>query len=66
MTRIQPPLHSDMEAKIYCETCSDMICNDCTIHLHRDHDYGLAKDVIHKHKTELLESLKRLNHSSNN
>lgn len=60
---IQPLMcdkHIDMEAKIYCETCSDMICNDCTIRLHRDHNYDLAKDVVHKHKKELLESLEQL------
>ena len=52
--------HSDMEARIYCETCSKLICNDCTIRLHRNHDYDLARDVYKKHKKEIFKSVKQL------
>ena len=50
--------HSNKKLKIYCETCKELICNDCTIRLHRDHDYDLLADVFPKHKEELVSSLK--------
>ena len=52
------PKHPENVLKIYCETCSTLICNDCTIRLHRDHNYDLLADVFHKHKEELVSSLK--------
>ena len=52
------PIHSENALKIYCETCSALICMDCTIRLHRDHNYDLLADVFHKHKEELVSSLK--------
>ena len=50
--------HRGNELKIYCETCKELICNDCTIRLHRDHNYDLVADVFPKHKEELVSSLK--------
>ena len=50
--------HRGNELKIYCETCKEIICNDCTIRLHRDHNYDLVADVFPKHKKELVSSLK--------
>ena len=50
--------HRGNELKIYCETCKGLICNDCTIRLHREHNYDLVADVFHKHKEELVSSLK--------
>ena len=50
--------HRRNELKIYCETCKELICNDCTIRLHRDHNYDLVADVFHKYKEELVSSLK--------
>ena len=55
------PRHPKNALKIYCETCSTLICNDCTIRLHRDHNYDLLADVFHKHKEELVSSLKPVN-----
>ena len=52
------PKHPENALKIYCETCSTLICTDCTIRLHRDHNYDLLADVFHKHKEELVSSLK--------
>ena len=49
--------HPGNSLKIYCETCSVLICSDCTIRLHRDHNYDLAADVFHKHKEQLVSSL---------
>ena len=50
--------HRGNELKIYCETCKKIICNDCTIRLHRDHNYDLVADVFPEHKEELVSSLK--------
>ena len=52
------PKHPDNALKIYCETCSILICNDCTIRLHRDHNYDLLADVFPRHKEELVSNLK--------
>ena len=52
------PKHKNKKLKIYCETCKELICNDCTIRVHRDHNYDLLADVFHKHKEELVSSLK--------
>ena len=50
--------HSGNNLKIYCDTCSTLICTDCTIRLHKDHNYDLVADVLTKHKEELVSSLK--------
>ena len=50
--------HSSKKLKIYCNTCSELICSDCTIGLHKDHNYELVLDVFPKHKEEIVSSLK--------
>ncbi len=50
--------HPENALKIYCDTCSTLICTDCTIRLHKDHNYDLVPDVLTKHKEELVSSLK--------
>ncbi|XP_064388718.1 E3 ubiquitin-protein ligase TRIM71-like [Halichondria panicea] len=49
--------HCKNELKIYCETCKDLICTDCTIRLHKDHNYDLVADVFPKHKEELVSGI---------
>ena len=39
-------------------SCSTLICIDCTIRLHKDHNYDLVADVLTKHKKEFVSSLK--------
>jgi len=51
------PKHSENNIKIYCETCGELICNDCTIHLHQGHNYDLVTDTFPKHKEEIVSSL---------
>ena len=50
--------HSNKKLKIYCETCRELICSDCTIRVHKDHNYDLVADVFPKHKEEIVSSLK--------
>ena len=49
--------HPDNILKIYCETCNELICNDCTIRLHQGHTYDLISDTFPKHKHELVNQL---------
>ena len=44
--------------KIFCGTCEELICHDCTVRIHRDHDYDLVSDCYHKHRQKLETSLK--------
>ena len=41
--------------KIYCETCHDLICPDCTICIHKGHEYDLVSDTYDKHR-QIIES----------
>ena len=51
------PKHSENILKIYCETCGELICNDCTIRLHQGHNYDLVTDTFQRHKGEIVSSL---------
>ena len=51
------PKHRENFLKIYCETCGELICNDCTIRLHQGHNYDLVTDTFPKHKEEIVSSL---------
>ena len=46
--------HPKDEVKVYCRTCEEVICRDCTIVTHKQHDYTLIKDV----REELAKKLK--------
>ena len=43
--------------KIYCETCHDLICSDCTIRIHKGHEYDLINDTYDKHRQTIESSL---------
>ena len=45
----------DKPLEIYCETCHDLICYDCTVRIHRTHDYDLVCDTYDKHR-KIIES----------
>ena len=49
--------HTSEEFKIYCETCNDLICRDCTIKAHRDHQFDLVGDCFPKHRDAIVASL---------
>ena len=53
------PRHPESILKVFCETCSELICIDCTIGLHPrpEHCYNLVSDIFPKHKDEILASL---------
>ena len=59
------PAHSKCEIhgkslKIYCFDCNKLICRDCTVKDHRDHDIEFNNVAADNKKKELMESLKPL------
>ena len=51
------PKHPTEPIKIYCETCDELICRDCTVKTHRDHSYDLIPDAFPKHRDTIIASL---------
>ena len=49
--------HSTKELDLYCETCEELVCHNCTVRIHRDHQYDLVTDAFQKHKDVLVTSL---------
>ncbi|CAI8057340.1 Tripartite motif-containing protein 3 [Geodia barretti] len=49
--------HATEPIKIYCETCDELICRDCTVKTHRDHNYDLVPDAFPKHRDAILACL---------
>ena len=49
--------HEDKLLEIYCETCNELICSNCTIRLHQGHQYDVASDTFTKHKQEITDQL---------
>ena len=43
--------------EIFCETCDEVICQHCTVRIHRDHEYDLVSDSYPKHCQKLEECL---------
>ena len=43
--------------EIFCETCQDLVCRDCIVRRHRDHDYDIVTDVFPKHRQEIKHTL---------
>ena len=52
-------LHQGKELEIYCETCEELICHNCTIskHCRPEHKYDLVTDTFEEHKTDITTSL---------
>ena len=51
------PKHPTEPIKIYCDTCDELICRDCTVKAHRDHNYDLVPDAYPKHRDAIIASL---------
>ena len=49
--------HQNRELELYCETCEELICFQCTIQQHHTHKYNLIGEVFEKHKQEIMSSL---------
>ncbi|XP_078379056.1 uncharacterized protein LOC144662176 isoform X2 [Oculina patagonica] len=51
--------HEGETLKLFCETCDEAICRDCTIVKHRDHKYTFVKDAFAKEKDIVMETLSK-------
>ena len=51
------PSH-DKPLEVFCETCKELICQDCTVRIHRDHDYDVVSDYYPRYCQKLETSLK--------
>ena len=49
--------HEGEILKLFCETCDEAICRDCTIVKHREHKYSFVKDAFQKGKASVLKIL---------
>ena len=49
--------HDGEVRKLFCETCEEAICRDCTILEHRDHKCSFVKNVFLKSKDNLEKIL---------
>ena len=66
VTTLVPPLkktlfcckHSEKKADLYCETCEELICRDCIVRVHRDHQYDLVPESFSKQEKVIVDSLK--------
>ena len=65
VTNLVPPVqkvlqcskHLAKELDLYCETCKEVICRDCILKVHRDHQYDLATDAFPQQKNVLISSV---------
>ena len=56
------PKHND-PYKVYCETCSEVICRDCTISKeHKKHNFELISECYDKHHLQIQTKLDQLKH----
>ena len=51
------PKHDD-PLRVFCETCEELICHNCTIRTHKDHNYNLVSNCYNKHYQILQSTLK--------
>ena len=49
--------HDGELLKLFCETCNEAICRDCTIVKHCEHKYTFVKDAFAKNKESVLKIL---------
>lgn len=52
----------DHESTIFCETCEILICHECILKSHRDHEYFHSVESAKKHKKETIEHLDSIHH----
>ncbi|KXJ08008.1 tripartite motif-containing protein 45 [Exaiptasia diaphana] len=51
--------HKGEVQKLYCESCQQLICRDCTIIDHRDHQFQFIDDVASTHAKNLRSDIKK-------
>ncbi|KAL9958090.1 hypothetical protein ACROYT_G035059 [Oculina patagonica] len=51
--------HDGEILKLFCQTCEQLICRDCTVIDHRNHKYSFIKDIFPAVKGEILDIVKK-------
>ena len=65
VTNLIPPVqkvlhcskHPAEKLDLYCEICQEVICRDCILKVHRDHQYDLATDAFPQQRNVLIASV---------
>ena len=50
-------LHQGKELELYCESCEKLICHNCIVKKHKDHQYDLVSDIFDEQKAKITTSL---------
>ncbi|KAK3726935.1 hypothetical protein QZH41_014788 [Actinostola sp. cb2023] len=50
--------HKGKKQKLFCIICEELICRDCTIIDHKDHDICFIVDIVQEHKEKLIKEIK--------
>ena len=48
--------HKGKELELYCNTCGELICHNCTVQLHQGHKHEVVSDTFQKHKEQISAS----------
>ena len=57
--------HPPKKLKVYCNTCAELVCTNCAIGPHNNHNYELVEDGFAEHKEELISSLQLFKEKQN-
>ena len=52
--------HDDEVLKLFCKTCNKVICRDCALVKHREHDYSFIREVRPETRNQLELLLKKV------
>ena len=55
----------DEELDVYCSTCEEVICTECSVDKHREHEHGPVKKYAPDSKEELAANVKMLKRLQN-
>ena len=59
---LEPPRycahHCEEVLKLYCNTCQELICRDCSIVEHRDHKFDFSKGIRPKVQQDIEQAMK--------
>jgi hypothetical protein len=57
--------HDDEVLKLFCKTCKKVICRDCALVKHREHDYSFIREVRPETRNQLELLLKKVEEKEN-
>ena len=49
------PRHIRVELNYWCTSCSELVCAECLLREHNDHQYSLAEEARHTLETRIKE-----------